>query len=133
MATNTQTTHGKKIKWGIQELSNALITGADTSLAREIKQYKNHIGETVSIHEYDLRMEATVNFTFLADTNVLTVESAIKAWAISVATGDIYGLAAGGSAVVSDLKITESNEEASTGSVTVTYWPQADSSAAAGS
>lgn len=133
MATNTQTTHGKKIKWGIQELSNALITGADTSLAREIKQYKNHIGETVSIHEYDLRMEATVNFTFLADTNVLTVESAIKAWAISVATGDIYGLAAGGSAVVSDLKITESNEEASTGSVTVTYWPQADSSDAAGS
>lgn len=133
MATNTQTTHGKKIKWGIQELSNALITGADTSLAREIKQYKNHIGETVSIHEYDLRMEATVNFTFLADTNVLTVESAIKAWAISVATGEIYGLAAGGSAVVSDLKITESNEEASTGSVTVTYWPQADSSDAAGS
>ncbi|MBP3302880.1 MAG: hypothetical protein J6L64_07105 [Opitutales bacterium] len=125
MATNTQTTHGKKIKWGIQELSNALITGADTSLARETKQYKNHIGETVSLHEYDHRMEATVNFTFLADTDVATVEAAIKTWAISVATGDIYGLAEGGSAVVSDLKITEANEEASTGTVTVTYWPQA--------
>lgn len=125
MATKAQTTHGKKIKWGIHELNNALITGADTSLAREVKTYKDHTGETVSIHEYDHRMEATVNFTFLADTNAEAVEGSITAWATSVATGDIYGLEAGGSAVVSDFKITDSNEEASSGSVSVTYWPKA--------
>lgn len=129
MATNTQTIHGKKVAWGLTELTGALITGADTSLARDVKEYKNHVGEAVSVVEYNHRMTGTVNFTFLADTDAEAVEAAIIAWATKVATAAPYGLVAGGSAVVSDLKITEANEEARTGSCTVTYYPQAQASA----
>ena len=128
MATNTQTIHGQKVAWGLTELTCPLITTAYTSLARDVKEYTNHDDEAVSGVEYTHLMTGTVNFTFLADTDAKAVEAAIIAWATNVATSAPYGLAAGGSAVVSDLKITEANEEARTGSCTVTYYPQAQAS-----
>ena len=106
-----------------------LVNAQQQRVGERLRERLDFVGEAVSVVEYNHRMTGTVNFTFLADTDAEAVEAAIIAWATKVATAAPYGLAAGGSAVVSDLKITEANEEARTGSCTVTYYPQAQASA----
>ena len=124
MATNTQTIHGKKVRFGIAELANCLITSAELTPAKEVKQYKNHVGETVSVVEYDLRLTGTISATMLADTDAAAVEASVKAWLEAQATGDTFGFAAGGTTIVSELRISEQNEEAASLSITCTYYPQ---------
>ena len=53
-----------------------------------------------------------------------SVETSVKAWLEAQATGDTFGFAAGGTTIVSELRISEQNEEAATLSITCTYYPQ---------
>lgn len=105
------------------EVAGVLINSGELTLAKERKEIKRYDGATVTVIEYGERVEGSLSATLLADSTVATLVSAAEAWVTEQATGDVFGLPAGGTAIVSDIKVSESNEEASTASVSVTYFP----------
>lgn len=123
------TIYGEKVKFGMTELSGVLINSADLSLAMEVKEYANEVGETVSLVKYKHRVEGSITATMLQTTSEAAVQTAVETWLAAVATAAPFSLAAGGTVVVSEFKVSEQNEDAATLSITATYYPDVDASA----
>lgn len=124
MATIT----GKQVRYGMTELSEALITSAELTYTDEAKEYADHEGHTVSIvTDVNPRCEATITVTMLADTNVSTLKSTVASWLATEAV-DTLGMSSGGTAVVTDVKQSESNTDAATATVTAIYFPNVSGS-----
>lgn len=124
MATIT----GKKVRYGMTELSGALITSAELTYTDEAKEYADHEGHTVSIvTDVNPRCEATITVTMLEDTSIDTLKTTVATWLETEAT-ETLGMVSGGTAVVTDVKQSESNTDAATATVTAIYFPNVSAS-----
>lgn len=130
MATeNTYTVTGEKVSFGLTELPGVIIQGADFNSAKDVKEVKNHVGAVCSVVEYNRRVEASISAKMLAATEEATVLSAVTAWLVSIATAAPFSLAAGGSVVMTEFKISKASEEVSDLSISATYFPSVKSAA----
>lgn len=112
---------GKIVKWSMVELAGVMIQSADLSIKKSEKLFKGVQGATESAVLYDPVGEFSINAVLLEDTDLDAVESAIKTWCMTEATE--AGLAAGGTVIISDKKVSQKIEDAQTVDITAKYLP----------
>ena len=124
MATIT----GKQVRYGMTALDDALITSAELTYTDDAKEYADHEGHTVSIvTDVNPRCEATITVTMLSETELSSLKETVASWLKTEAV-DTLGMDSGGTAVVTDIKQSESNTDAATATVTAIYFPNVTSS-----
>lgn len=129
MATSTYTQYGKTVKYGMTELDDALVTSADLTYAKDTKEYTDHTGTVVAlVDDLNPRVEASIDVTMLDTTSVSTLETTLKTWLETQATSDTFALSSGGTTIITDIKVSEKNDDAATASVSAVYYPYVVSS-----
>lgn len=122
--------YGKKLKTGIgKAFTGVELTSAEFSAIHETKEWRDHVGDTMTVDEYDHAISVSASGYMLADADKDTVKSEFAAWVEEVATSE-YGLAAGGTVFFSEFKESQQNEDAATLSLAATYRPNVSSTTA---
>lgn len=127
--TTSYTKHGKNVKYGMEELPNLLIQSGDGTLSWDVLETKNHVGAIVSAVKRNAKVEFSLSGKMLEETTVAAVATAAESWATTRATSDDFGLAEGGTAIVSEVKIGEKNDDVADVSITVAYYQDMPASA----
>lgn len=122
MSTAKSTVIGKTVKWSMVELAGVMIQSADLSIKQSEKLIKGIQGVTESAVVYDPVGEFSINAVLLEDTDLNAIEATIKEWCETEAT-ETGGLAAGGSVIITEKKISQKIEDAQTVDISAKYLP----------
>lgn len=121
MNSEKSTVIGKTVKWSMVELSGVMIQSADLSIKHSEKLIKGIQGVTESAIIYDPVGEFTINAVLLDNTDLNAVEGTVKTWCSTEATN--AGMAAGGSVIITEKKVSQKIEDAQTVDISAKYLP----------
>ncbi len=126
--------YGKEGLVGINKdfsASGVELTSLEASKTKETKEWRDHVGETMTVCEYDFALEVSASGYMLKGADATAFETAFKAYVAELATGAVFALAAGGTTFVTEFKTTESNEDLAQISVSAKYRPNVKQQASA--